>query len=360
MNKALVIILLFVLFGNCKSNVEKIHATKEDITESVYASGMIKSINQYNAFASVNGLVEELFVEEGDTVNIGTPILSISNEASKLNKQNAELAVSYNDFNANRNKLNELRGTIDFARTKLLNDSLQYLRQQNLWKQQVGSQLELETRQLAFQNSRNAYQSALLKYDELQKQLQFASQQSKKNLQISKKQESDFTVRSEINGRVYSLLKEKGEMVSIQTPIAVLGDANMFKLELQVDEYDIVHIQKNQQVLITLDSYKGEVFEALVSKINPIMNERTKTFTIEAAFTKAPQELFPNLTVEANIVLQSKKNVLTLPRHVVSDDNTVTKSNGEKIKVQTGLKDYQKIEIIGGISADDELIVPAK
>jgi hypothetical protein len=90
------------------------------------------------------------------------------------------------------------------------------------------------------------------------------------------------------------------------------------------------------------------------------MNERTKTFTIEASFTKAPPELFPNLTVEANILLQSKKNILTLPRNMVSDDRTVTKSNGEKVSVITGLKDYQKIEILSGISADDELIVPVK
>jgi hypothetical protein len=45
---------------------------------------------------------------------------------------------------------------------------------------------------------------------------------------------------------------------------------------------------------------------------------------------------------------------------MVSDDRTVTKSNGEKVSVITGLKDYQKIEILSGISADDELIVPVK
>jgi multidrug efflux pump subunit AcrA (membrane-fusion protein) len=360
MNKVLGIILSTLIIVACKNKVEKIYATTEDITESVYASGIIKSENQYQVFAIVNGIVEKVFVQEGDTIIAGNPILSILNETSKLNKQNAELTAAYSDYNANQNKLNELKVTIDFARAKLLNDSQQFIRQQNLWKQQVGSQVDLEQRQLAFQNSRTAYQSALLKYDELQKQLRFVSQQSKKNLQISQKQENDFTVRSEINGRVYSILKEKGEFVTTQTPLAVLGDAKIFKLELQVDEYDIVKIQKGLPVIITLDSYKGEVFEAIISKINPIMNERTKTFTIEASFTKAPPELFPNLTVEANILLQSKKNILTLPRNMVSGDRTVTKSNGEKVSVITGLKDYQKIEILSGISADDELIVPVK
>ncbi len=88
------------------------------------------------------------------------------------------------------------------------------------------------------------------------------------------------------------------------------------------------------------------------------MNERTKTFMVEALFTKAPKILYPNLTVEANIVIQTKKNALTIPRNVLNNDNTVTKSNGDKVQVKTGLKDYNKVEILSGISASDELIIP--
>jgi hypothetical protein len=146
----------------------------------------------------------------------------------------------------------------------------------------------------------------------------------------------------------------------VQPPLAIVGSANHFKLELQIDEYDIVKIKKGQLILVSLDSYKGEVYEALVEKINPIMNERTKTFVVEALFTKQPATLFPNLTTEANIVISTKKNVLTLPRNVVSDDGFVTKADGEKVQVKTGLKDYKKIEILSGISTNDELIVPAK
>jgi multidrug efflux pump subunit AcrA (membrane-fusion protein) len=139
-----------------------------------------------------------------------------------------------------------------------------------------------------------------------------------------------------------------------------MGSANHFKLELEIDEYDIVKIKNGQLILVSLDSYKGKVFEAMVHKINPIMNERTKTFMVEAFFSKQPDILFPNLTIEANIVISTKKNTLTLPRNLVSDDGFVTKENGEKVAVKTGLKDYNKIEILSGISANDELIVPTK
>jgi multidrug efflux pump subunit AcrA (membrane-fusion protein) len=129
---------------------------------------------------------------------------------------------------------------------------------------------------------------------------------------------------------------------------------------MQVDEYDIIKIKKDQLVYITLDSYKGKVFEAKVSKINPIMNERSKTFLVEATFINQPEVLYPNITFEANILLQTKYKAILIPRNYILNDSIVMKKNGDKITVKTGLKDFQKIEIISGITADDELIKPTE
>jgi HlyD family secretion protein len=54
-------------------------------------------------------------------------------------------------------------------------------------------------------------------------------------------------LKSEVNGRIYALLKEKGEMVNAQTPLAVLGSADEFVLEMQVDEYDIVKVKLDKR-----------------------------------------------------------------------------------------------------------------
>ena len=132
------------------------------------------------------------------------------------------------------------------------------------------------------------------------------------------------------------------------------------KLEMQVDEYDILKIKKGLIVLVNLDSYKGKVFEATVTKINPIMNERSKTFVVEAEFIKQPEILYPNITFEASIVMNTKNNALLIPRNFILNDSIVMKSNGDKVIVKTGLKDYQKIEILSGISAEDELIKPSE
>ncbi len=232
------------------------------------------------------------------------------------------------------------------------------MRQRGLWAQQIGSKVELEQRELAYTSSVNNYESAVLRYKDLQKQLKFAAAQSQKLLSISKTLAQDFIIRSQTDGRVYSISKELGEIVNIQSPVAIIGDAEEFEAELQIDESDIARIRLEQRVLLTLDSYKGQVLEAAIAKIDPLMNERTRTFTIVANFTKKPPTLYPNLTTEANIVIQTKEKAMTIPRAYLLNDSLVILENKEKRKVEIGLKDYMKVEILSGLSASETILSP--
>jgi HlyD family secretion protein len=138
----------------------------------------------------------------------------------------------------------------------------------------------------------------------------------------------------------------------------VIGDAKDFVLEMQVDEYDILKVKEGSEVIVSLDSYKGKVFDAKVVKINPLMNERSRTFLVEAEFVKQPPRLYPNITFEASIVIRTKNKALLVPRNYVVNDSVIVESSGDKVPVRTGLKDYKQVEIISGISPDDEILKP--
>ncbi len=351
---------IFLFLISCKSKQEKVQPVIQNITESVYASGIVKSQNQYQVFATVTGLIQQVLVTEGDRVKKGQPIIIMVNETSKLNAENAQLAAAYADVNANRDKLNELRMNIDLAKAKMQTDSTLLERQRNLWMQQIGTRNELDQRELAYKNSVTAYNAAILRHNDLQKQLNFTARQARKNLQISTTLSGDYTIKSETDGKVYSILKEEGEIVNPQSPVAVIGDANKFLMELQVDEYDIAKIRLGQKVLISMDSYKGQVFEGKITKINPIMNERSRSFTVDATFCVQPPALYPNLTVEANIIIQTKQNAITIPRSYLVDESFVLTEKKEKKKVTTGLKDYQRVEILNGLTKNDVILKPSQ
>ncbi len=354
---ALSVFSLFML-ASCGQKQEYTQPVIEKITESVYASGYLKSNEQYQVFAKVNGLLQKIWVKKGDVVKKGQLIFTLSNEVSKLNVANAQLNAVNADYYANLDKLRELDLAIEVSMKKLGNDQLLLERQRTLWAEQIGTKFELEQRELSYANSKATYESAKLRYNELKKQLRFSSKQSKHNLSISRSMLDDYNVRSEVNGMVYSIEKEQGEMVSPQAPLAILGSAQHFTIILQVDENDIVKVAPGKKVFITMDSYKGQVFEAVVDHVNPLMNERSRTFEVEATFVKVPEIVYPNLTLEANIIMQSKDNAMTIPRKYLVDDTYVMMSESKRKLVKVGLKDYQKVEILQGLNKDDKIMLP--
>lgn len=357
--KAFFITCWLLLLFSCQEKEVTTKPLVQNITESVYASGKIKSKDQYEVFASVNGIIQQILVTDGSVVRKGQVLMTLTNDAQQLNRENARIAAEYQSVQSNLDKLSEAEATISLARTKLQNDSLLLVRQRNLWANDVGSRNELEQRELAVRNSATAYQTALLRYRQLQHQLQFAEKQSRKNLQISTTVSNDYSIKAKQDGKVYIVYKEPGEIVNPQTPVAIIGNANDFVLELQVDEYDIAKVRLGQKVLITMDSYKGQVFDGVVTKIDPIMNDRSRSITIEATFINRPTDLLPNLTAEANVVIKTKQNALTIPREYLVDETYVVLQNNERRKVTVGLKDYQKVEITGGLSAGDVIKKPA-
>jgi HlyD family secretion protein len=102
------------------------------------------------------------------------------------------------------------------------------------------------------------------------------------------------------------------------------------------------------------------VFEAEIITIDPMMNIRTRSFQAEAIFTKKPGALFPNLTAEANIVISTKKDALTIPRNYLVNDIYVMLEGGKLQKVATGLMDYNLVEINSGIDKTTVIELPEK
>jgi HlyD family secretion protein len=358
--KKIILLLSNIVLFSCKDKIETIKPEFEAISESIYATGNLKSQDQYQVFSSVNGIIERIYVTEGSLVKMGDPLVLISNKTQELNKENAELTANFADISNNSGKINEAKQLMDLAKNKFLTDSSLLQRQKNLWKEQIGTKVELEQKELLFLNSKTSYLSAIEKMAELKRTLNYQAKSSKKNLLISSKLVEDYIIRSKINGVVFNLSKNLGEIVTTQTPLATIGNPQKYFLEMQVDENDIFKIALGLKVYVTFDSYKNQIFEAKVSKIYPYMNEKSKSFLIEAIFTKIPPKLFPNLTFEASIVLKEKSRALLIPRKFVQQDSFVIKSNNEKVKIKTGLMDFQKVEIISGLSVSDEIIKPEK
>jgi HlyD family secretion protein len=358
MRKIFFISLLF--FISCKDKLEHTKPTIGDVTESVYASGIIKSENQYTVFSTVSGILKKIDVVAGQTISSGQLLFELEDDKAKLNTENARLTyqLSQNDNHYIQDKISEMEIKVQLARDKLLVDKSLYDRNNRIKQYNVISEVDFEKVELAYKSSQLNLQTSQKQLSQLKSQLKFDQNKNNILLQIGQKTQNDYQIKSAFSGQLFDVLVKEGTLISPQIPLAIIGQKNAFVLELEVDENDMARIKLNQPILVTLDSYKNQVFDAKIDKIYPIMNQMSRTFKIEAHFVKVPPKLYPNLSAEANIIIQTRKNVITIPRNYLQNGDSIQVSKKEKRKVKTGLSDYQKIEILEGLKADEMIYKP--
>lgn len=341
-----------ITIAGCKRSENSIRAEIKDITESVYSSLSIQPDSAYDVFSTMSGIIEKVYVTEGDTVELGTALFQIRNNAPELNVASAKNNLELARLNAGANSpvLNNLRDDIRTAQLKFEQDSINYYRQLNLWSQQIGTKTELEHRKLSFESSK-ANVASLKRRLELSK-VELATQlnNAQNSYLLATENTNEFLVQSEIHGVVYQVEKRTGELVVPQQKLAFIGKANNYILEMMIDETDITKIKVGQEIIVLLDAYKGEVFKATVQKIYPTKDERTQTFKVEGVFTSRPPVLYPGLTGEVNIVVNKKSNTLVLPNSYINESNQVRTEAG-MIDISTGLSNMEFTEILSGIDS---------
>lgn len=352
-------IITGILMFSCGESQENIFPKKMLLTESVYASVTVQPDSLYQVYAAVGGILDQNLVEEGDVVVKGTPLVQVVNSTPKLNTENAKLslALARQNFSGSSAILKGLEDEIQAASLTLSNDSINFFRQKRLWEQQIGSKIEFDTRKLAYELSRNKRNLLQSNYERTKNELQTQVLQAHNSFESAKINSKDFTVCSKINGKVYALLKEPGEIVTTMEPLAAVGSASNFLIEMLVDEVDIVKLAVGQLAFVTLDAYPTEVFTAKVVKIYPRKDERSQTFTVEAVFNDAPKTLYPGLAGEGNIIVAEKENVLTIPKTYVFEGNKVRTVNGI-LEVSLGLQNLEMVEVLAGIDEQTALLKP--
>lgn len=353
-----VFIAFFMLFS-CVERNSKILPLERDLTESVYASVTIQPDSLYQVYAVISGILDENLVEEGTMVSKDDVLIQVINSTPKLNANNAKLALDLarENYYGSAAVLSGIKDEIEAATLKYKNDSVNYFRQKNLWEQNIGSKMQYDNQKLNYQLSLNSLRLLKSRYDRTKNELESGLRRAENNYETALITTRDFAVKSKINGKVYALYKEPGEIVNTMEPIAAVGSATRFVIDMLVDEVDIVKITEGQKVIIHLDAYKGDVFEASVSKIYPKKDQRNQTFKVEAVFNEAPKVLYPGLSGEANIIIAKKSNVLCIPKSYLIENNKVKTDDG-LVAVVTGLQNLEYIEILSGIEKNTYLYKP--
>ena len=354
--------LLLLLTMGC-NNEKTIHATHKSITEAVYASGFVAAKNAYKVYALADGNITAKYHQAGDEVKIGNALYRVESTGAtaKLAANSAAYRLSQSNSRDNSPVLQDLKLKIANAQAILTNDETNYERSKNMFAANAISKQQYDQATTTLSLSKNNLQAAKEAYQRMKDQLSVDSQNAEAVLASSGQDLSNYILKSLIDGVVYETYKELGEAVKRNDAVALVGDKGGKYLQLAVDQQDIDKIKIGQDVVVKMDIALHKVYKAKVMKIYPNMNQNTQSFRVDASFDEEANLNFTNSSVEANIILNKKENVIVLPRQAVKNGNEVSIKAiaGRKVvKVTTGLQNLEEIEIISGITEQDEVIIP--
>jgi multidrug efflux pump subunit AcrA (membrane-fusion protein) len=208
-----------------------------------------------------------------------------------------------------------------------------------------------------FDISRQNMIKARENYNSNKLRLKIELQNAENLLQAQISNQRDYAILSVLDGKVYDVTPNVGDLVNSQLPLMEIGDSAKFETELSVDETDVGLIKPGQNISYTIDAFPDQIFHGTVNEIFPHINSSSKTSRIKATFeSEESKSFFTGMSIEANIVISEKKNVLTVKREFVTKDKTVSlKGQDKPVKVTLGAEDLEYVEILSGIKEDDVL-----
>lgn len=364
MNK-LIFLLVFILSVIACNQSKIIHPQRKNIIETVYASGKIMADSEYTVYALNPGAVIKKLVKEGDKVSKDQVLYIINNTAPAARLEAAD--VSYTNarqnLSVNSRILGDLEISMQNAGIKFSNDSLQYIRLKNLWADNIGTKSSLDNAEMQYRTSLNNKRSAKEKYYSTVNDLNVSLKNAHSQLATARNDLNNYIIRAESAGTIYQMMKEKGESVRANDPVALVGKSSDRIIRLSVDQQDIDKIKPGQQVLLKTDISGDKIFQATVIRTYPVMNEADQTFRVDAAFANADSQPYIHSSVEANIIIQRKKQCLVIPNHVLlTGDSVRIKLNGQlkTVAVKTGIHTIDDVEVLSGLDEHTDIIAPSQ
>lgn len=350
-----------------------------DIARSVVATGKIEPRAKVEVKSKASGIVKKIYLDYGDWVKQGQILIELDKEelqarvreaeanllAARAAQQAAEAAHKRNEVEAEAPDLPFLKSAMERSRQ---------LHSDGLVAKSVLEDVE-KAYQLALNKQMTATRNLSVSRAEIARtKAQVA--QAEATLDRAQEDLRNSTITSPMDGLVLSRDVEVGDAVSSilvlgsqATLLMTLGDVGSVYVLGQVDEADIGKVYLDQPARIVVESFKEKKFEGKVTKISPLGVEKDNvtTFEVRVSIDNPGGELKANMTANAEIILEEKRDVLLIPEVAVIYDHerntsvaipdTKAETGRREVAVTTGISNGVKTEITGGLDQGQKVIL---
>jgi len=355
-----------------RSQIKTAKVERGNIFSSVSASGLVEAEYMNTLIAPFSGKILSIRKPSGSRVLKGDTILildqgSVREQLKNLEDQVAINMNSYRQSNLNvENQQLELEYQLEVKKLKItdletsLSEEEQLLAVGGTSEEKIRStkqQLDLAKRELKLAIKQNKIK--VEKTETEQEALDLSIRIKKRELAKGKQLFDDAYVIAPENGIIIMINGREGQTISSGQEMVSISDLSTFKLTGKIADSNAEKLHSNGKVIAISNNTR---LEATIGNIRPEIENGMIKFDVFLEQNNHP-DLRPNLSMELQIITAEKINVLRLPDGPFFDGSRqldvlrVEGDNAYKTRIQTGLNNFEYVEIESGLKEGDEVIV---
>ena len=312
------------------------------IQKTSVVTGTVIPEDEVDIKPQLNGIIDNILVEEGDIVEVGQLIAIIKVVPDERSVYGA-------------------RAQVTAARLTVQNAERQINRAKELFEKQIISQQDYEDAELNYNTAKENLIAAQNDLEILRKGSVAGSSTANTN------------IRATVSGTILEIPVKLGDQVIAAnnfnegTSVAIIADLNEMIFEGQVDEAEVGKLELGQSLKVNMAAIPGKEFDAILKFVAPKGTEQggAVQFKIEADLT-LDEDTFIRAGYSANgsLVVENKQEIMVIAEALLQFDRRtqlpyveveISDQNFERRDVTTGLSDGIKVEILSGVSMDDKI-----
>ena len=315
-----------------------------NIEKKTVVTGKVIPEEEVEIKPQIQGIIEGLFVKEGDLVETGDLL--------------AKIKVVPNEQN-----LNSARGRLQNSKIVLNNSKIEFDRNKKLFDKGIISKQQFQNIELQYNQAKQNVKNAASDLEIIRSGSAGGAASANTN------------IRATVPGTILEIPVEEGFQViasnsfNAGTTIATIADMNKMIFEGKVDEAEVGKLRVGMYLDVNLGAIEDQSLEAKLNFIAPKGNEEQGAvqFIIEAdLFLNDSIFIRAGYSANASLVLEKKDNVMAISESLLQFDReteepyveiVIGEQKFERRDVEIGLSDGVNVELISGISMEDKIKV---
>ncbi len=374
----LLVSLAYSLFGpkNSQPQYQTTAVTRGTLVNSVSASGAVVSTNIMEVNSQASGIVDEVYVQNGDLVEAGDKLFEIQLDQNGQQRHNQDWASYLSAKNSLESaKINEYTLQADmFGKW----DSFKELAENSTYQNDDGTPNYTNRALPEFHIPEKEWLAAEAKY---KNQAEVVAQaQANLSSAWNSYQLSSSTVTAPIAGTIEGLAVAPGMVISntsnnasgsttatiSSNTLAYISNTKSKPIvSVNLSEIDVSKVKTGQKAIVTIDSLPNNTFAGHVIAVNRVgtVSSNVTQYPALVALELDSDLILPNMAATANIIVKTKTDALIIPSSAVTYDGSqasvkvLQKKQPITTYIETGISSATEIEVVSGLNEGDLVVI---